>query len=140
MQSARSFPRSHTQQVTAVTDLERSAMSRGDMDQYFAILAQDAVFLPPNTTAKTGEELRTWLKDFLDHFEITWAKWVDGETVVMGNLAYHDYAYSMKSTPRAGGEPVIGNGKGVEVFRREEDGTWKIVRNIWNAAPEPIGH
>ena len=57
--------------------------------------------------------------------------------MVVGNLAYHDYAYSMKSTPKAGGKPVLGNGKGVEVYRREADGKWKIIRNVWNATPEP---
>lgn len=135
MQTTGPLPSSYSQQVIAVTDQEKAAMSSGDTDQYFAILAADAVFLPPSTTAKTGEALRAWLKDFLDHFEVEWLKCVDGETVVMGDCAYHDYAYRMKSTPKAGGEPVFGNGKGLHVLRREKDGSWKIVRNIWNATP-----
>ncbi len=110
-------------------------MRRGDCDQYFAILAADAVFLPPNTTGKKGEQLRAWLKDFLQHFTVEWLEIVDGETMVAGDFACHDYAYRMKSTPRTGGEPVFGRGKGLEVFRREPDGAWKIVRNIWNAVP-----
>jgi ketosteroid isomerase-like protein len=55
----------------------------------------------------------------------------------MGDLAYHDYSYSGRFTPKAGGEPGIGHGKGLQVLRREPDGAWKIVRNVWNAAPPP---
>ncbi len=122
------------QEVLAITNLEMAAMSRGDTGQYWAILAEDAVFLPPNATAKQGRALRIWLKDFLEQFAVEWLQTTDGETIVAGELAYHDYAYTMRSTPRAGGEPVIGHGKGLHVLRREEGG-WKIVRNVWNAVP-----
>ncbi len=135
-----SLPRSDEQLVLAVVESERTAMTRGDTDQYFAILTEDAVFLPPNTTAKKGEELRAWPRDFLDRFEVTWLSWVDGDTVVMGDIAYHDYAYSMKSTPRTAGEPVLGSGKGIEIYRREKGGDWKIVRNIWNSVPPQHDH
>ncbi len=121
-------------QVIAVTDQELAAMSTGNVAQYFAILAEDAVFMPPNTSAIQGPELRAWVKEFLEHFSVEWTTIAHGETVVNGNLAYHDYTYSMKSTPKAGGEPVIGHGKGLHVLRREAQG-WKIVREVWNAVP-----
>ncbi len=135
MPSTGPLPSTYSDQVVAVAAAERTAMSRGDCHEYFALLAADAVFLPPNTTAKSGPELRAWLKEFLDQFDIEWLDWNDGEVVVSGNYAYHDYVYTMKSTPRSGGPPVIGHGKGLEIVRRESDGSWKIVRNIWNAVP-----
>ena len=123
--------------VIAVTEVEALAMSSGEIDRYFAILADDAVFLPPSTTAKRGQELRLWLKDFLDHFGVQWLRFAHGETVVAGDLAYHEYEYSMMSTPRTGGEPAISHGKGLHVLRREPDGAWKVVRNVWNSVPAP---
>ena len=126
-----------TQHAITATEEEMLAMSSGDIDRYFAILAVDAVLLPPNTTAKRGQELRSWLKDFLDHFGVQWLRFAHGETVVVGDLAYHEYEYSMKSTPKEGGEPAIGHGKGLHVLRREPDGAWKVVRNIWNSTPAP---
>ncbi len=128
---------SDAEAVLAVTKLEMYAMSRWDTQLYWSILAEDAVFLPPSTSAKWGKELRDWLKGFLNEYAVEWLETVDGETAVMGDMAYHDYAYSMRSTPRGRGEPVIGHGKGLHVLRREKDG-WKIVRNVWNATPLPI--
>lgn len=125
--------------VLAVTDEEMSAMASGDIHRYFSILADDAVFMPPNAPAKRGEELRCWLRDFLERFTTEWLYTADGETVVLGDLAYHDYIYSMRFTPKGGGEPGIGHGKGLHILRREPSGEWKIVRNIWNAAPPPTG-
>jgi ketosteroid isomerase-like protein len=124
-------------QVIAVADQEAAAMSASDMDQYLAILADDAVFLPPSSPARRGGELRQWLRDFLEGFTTEWLRLVHGETVVAGDLAYHDYAYSMKVTPQAGGQPSVGHGKGLHILRREPDGSWKMVRNVWNAAPAP---
>ena len=122
-------------EVLAVADGEMTAMSTGDTGYYFGLLAEDAVFMPPNTTSLRGEELRAWLKDFLERFEVQWLASSHGETVVAGDLAWHEYTYEMKSIPRAGGEPVVGHGKGLHILRRHAGGSWKIFRNIWNAAP-----
>jgi ketosteroid isomerase-like protein len=123
--------------VIEVADEEAGAMAAGDMHRYGAILADDAVFMPPNSAAKIGVELRQWLGDFLEQFSTEWLALAHGETVVVGDFAFHDYTYSMRFTPRAGGEPGVGHGKGLHVLRRQPDGSWKIVRNVWNAAPPP---
>ena len=129
---------SQSERVLAVVEQEKKAMSSGDCQLYFSVLAEDDIFFPPNTTAKSGPELRRWLTEFLDHFSVVWVRWTEGAMVVMGDLAYHDYFYSMRNTPKSGGDSVLGNGKGLELFRRETDGSWMIVRNIWNAAPERV--
>lgn len=112
-------------------------MSTGDMRRYLAILADDAVFMPPNSAAKSGDELRAWLREFVEGFKTEWLAFAHGETIVAGDFAFHDYTYSMRYTPRAGGEPGIGHGKGLHILRRQPDGSWKLVRNIWNARPAP---
>jgi len=55
--------------------------------------------------------------------------------MIGGNLAFHEYVYTMQATPKAGGQPATGYGKGVVVLRREANGSWKILRNIWNPRP-----
>lgn len=114
-------------------------MSGGDLRRYFDLLAEDAVFMPPNSTSLRGDALRAWLKEFLDAFEVQWLEFTHGETVVAGDFAWHEYTYGMKSIPKAGGETIIGYGKGLHILRRDPAGAWKIVRNIWNAVPVPCG-
>lgn len=126
---------SSVEPVLQAAEREKTAMAASDMALYLSVLADDALFMPPGTAAKCGEELRAWLRAFLENFTTEWLRFQHGETVVAGNLAFHDYYYSMKVTPKAGGEATIGHGKGLHVLRREGNGAWKIVRNVWNAVP-----
>ncbi len=127
------------ERVVAVTDEEVAAIRAGDIRRYLAILSDDAVFLPPNSPPIKGDDLREWLRDFVQRFVVEWLDFVHGETIVISDLAYHDYAYSWRVTPKAGGEPSVSHGKGLHVVRRQPDGVWKLVRNIWNARPAPLG-
>jgi ketosteroid isomerase-like protein len=111
-------------------------MAAGDVEGYLDLLSADAVYLPPNSPPKTGSELRAWLGDFLQTSVVEWLEYKDGATAVSGDLAVHDYAYVWRVTPRAGGQSVLGRGKGVQVLRRVPGGWWKLLRNVWNATPE----
>lgn len=129
---------SEISKVIAVADQEATSMQSGDVNQYWRILSKDAVFLPPNMPALQGEGLRQWLREFVDSNRVEWPRFEHGETMISGDLAFHEYVYTMKVTPRAGGQPAVGYGKGAQVLRREADGEWKILRNIWNARPADI--
>ena len=121
-------------EVHAIAEAESRAMSTGDVELYFSLLAKDAIYFPPSSSPKTGDDLRAWLKEFLGSHKVEWQYFTHGQTIVDGDLATHDYGYGMVSTPKDESEPIIGYGKGMLVCRRER-GAWKIVRNIWNAAP-----
>ncbi len=121
-------------EVEAVVESESRALSSGDIELYLSLLADDAIYFPPSSSAKRGHELRTWLQEFLGNHKVEWQSFTHGETMVAGELATVDYSYGMVSTPKDETEPIISYGKGVIVCRREH-GAWKIVRNIWNAAP-----
>jgi ketosteroid isomerase-like protein len=123
--------------ILAVTDQEARAISTGDLALYRAILSDDAVFLPPNTSAKSGDELRRWLGDFLDQVAVEYRESADGKTLVSGDLAYHEYTCAWTTTPRAGGPSALMYFKGLHVLERAPAGSWKIARNIWNTSPPP---
>ena len=122
-------------QVMAAAEREAAVIAAGDIDRYLDLLADDAVFLPPNTAAKTGSELRAWLREFLATSSVEWLEYVDGATVVSSDLAFHDYAYVWNVTPKSGARPILGRGKGIQVFSRQPGGAWKLLRNVWNANP-----
>lgn len=122
-------------QVIAAAEEEMSAIATGDAERYFAVLTEDAVFMPPNSLSKTGEELRQWLREFLSQVAVECLQSLHGQTVVAGDLAYHGYACSWKTTPRAGGQPTIAHFKGMHIARRLADGSWRLARNIWNLSP-----
>ncbi len=127
------FDRQH---VIAVADEEASAIRTGDIDRYLAILTEDAMFMPPNLLPKTGDELRLWLRAFLERVTVEYLHFEHGETVVEGDLGYHEYACSWRTTPKAGGEPSIAHFKGLHIVKRLPDGSWKLAKGIWNSNPE----
>ncbi len=40
-------------------------------------------------------------------------------------------------TPEAGGEAHTGNYKGIHIYRRQPDGSWRIAQDIWNSDEAP---
>lgn len=121
--------------VITVIEREVAAAAKGDFEQYNAILADDALFMPPNSRPRSGADLRRWLGEFLEGFAVEWVSFRHLEVVVDGHHAYHGYEYEWQVTPRLGGEVITGRGNGLHVLRREAEGSWKIIREIWNSSP-----
>jgi ketosteroid isomerase-like protein len=130
-----SNPGAEIRQVQATIDRETAAIADGNRDAYFAVLTEDAVFMPPNTPAKTGAELRKWLDDFLRSISVRWLDFAHDETVVAGDLACHAFTCRWRVTPRSGGDSKVLRFKGLHLLRRGADGAWKIHREIWNTDP-----
>ena len=41
------------------------------------------------------------------------------------------------ATPRKGGKPMTETIKGIHIYKRQSDGTWKIAQDVWNTDPPP---
>ncbi len=64
----------------------------------------------------------------------------DGTIVVVdaqvsGDLGYVRGPYKGTSTPKAGGDPIKSDTKFVVIFRRQADGSWKTICEIFNDNP-----
>jgi len=124
--------------VLAAVQAEREAVESGDINRYLRTLAEDAIFMPPNSAAKAGAELREWLRSFLADVRVEWLSFVSSEVLLFGGAAYHAYTYSWRVCPRSGGEAKVTSGKGVHLLELQVDGTWRIGREIWNASPTSV--
>jgi ketosteroid isomerase-like protein len=125
------------QRVESAVDAEVNAIADDDIDGYLAVLAEDALFLPPGLPSLSGEKLRAWLREFLEGWRIEWLGFHHNETEVAGDLAFHRYSYSWRLEPKTGGELQVAHGKGLHILRRAKDGSWKIAREVWNMRPTP---
>jgi ketosteroid isomerase-like protein len=121
--------------VLAPVEQEKAAIAAGDPTPYFAVLMEDAIFMPPGSPAKSGKELRNWLSAFIRDFHVEWLSFTSTELEAVETLAYHTFTYTWRVTSRAGGESKIASGKGLHILRRQADGSWKIAREIWNDVP-----
>ena len=55
------------------------------------------------------------------------------EVRVLGDIAIERFSGSTRLVPREGGEDVVDSTKGVWIWERQEDGSWKILWSIWNS-------
>ena len=114
-----------------------------DVDKTVSYYAEGAVVMPPNvSSATTKETIRSAWKELLTSpgAAISW-KATKVEVAKSGDLAYVSGTYEETMTD-ASGKPVNDRGKYVEIFKKQTDGTWKVVADIWNSdlpasAPAP---
>jgi len=114
-----------------------------DVDKTVSYYAEGAVVMPPNaSSATTKETIRSAWKELLTSpgAAISW-KATKVEVAKSGDLAYVSGTYEETMTD-ASCKPVNDRGKYVEIFKKQTDGTWKVVADIWNSdlpasAPAP---
>src|SRR5207237_7600275 len=55
------------------------------------------------------------------------------ELELAGDIAVDQHRWVLDSMPKRGGRPVHDEGKGIWIWRRQDDGSWKVARAIWNS-------
>jgi len=115
------------------------ANTSGDLVQYGNLYyAPDAVVLPPNGEAVRGRDaIISWNENFPPYEDLQFTQVeVDGA----GDIAYVYGTYSMVMTLPGVEESVPDRGKYIEIWRRQEDGSWKVALDIFNSdMPLPEG-
>jgi uncharacterized protein (TIGR02246 family) len=124
--------------VRAVDAEWAKAATAGNGDAIAALYAPDATLLPPGEPMVKGEAVKKYWVDFTNGYsgptELNTHS-VEGS----GNLAYAVGTYRETLTPKkAGAKPLpTAEGKYLEVLKRQDDGSWKIIYDMWspNAMP-----
>lgn len=116
------------------------AVAAKDAGRVVAFYAEDGMLLPPGAPpVRSREALRAaWSQEFGDpNYALTWQA-TKVEVARSGDLAYAFGSYAFTSSgPK--GEPQTERGKYVVVWRKQADGAWKAVADIWNPdAPPPV--
>lgn len=129
------------QRSAGMQDADRAAIRQGDQDfarlmnakdmkGVAAVYAEDAIVLPPNEAAVQGRAaIQTWLESFppVSNFQVQ-TQDVEGN----GDLAYARGSVSF-TLSASGAALVEERAKYIEIWRKQKDGSWKIMRDIWNS-------
>jgi uncharacterized protein (TIGR02246 family) len=125
--------------IRAVDAQWAQAAKAGDGQAIAALYASDAVLLPPGEPMVKGEAAKKYWVDFANGFSGP----TELNTMAVeggGDVATAIGTYTMRLTPRkAGAKPLpTEEGKYLEVLRRQDDGSWKIIYDMWspNAPPK----
>ena len=111
-----------------------AAAGAKDLDKTVSFYSDDAIVMPPNTSAaRTKEAIRKLWQDLIASpgFVISW-KATKIEVAKSGDLACLSGTYEFAMND-ASGKPVNDHGKYVEVWEKQADGKWKCGTDIWNS-------
>jgi len=118
--------------VRSVFDEATAALNPGGAD-IVDLDAEDAVIMYANELAVIGKEaIRAREQRFDDQATFEETRSVE-EVVVSGDWAFVRWTGTGTVTPKDGGESSEFNRKGITIFQRQPDNSWKIARVIWNS-------
>jgi ketosteroid isomerase-like protein len=128
-----SFDREAAEEAIARTrDQLITALNADDVDGIMACLTDDHVTMPPDVpTPKDLNALREYHQDRVDKFSLD-VKQTLSELEFAGDWAIEHFANTGSLTPRAGGDAVPFNNKGIWIWKPQLDGSWKLALSIWN--------
>jgi uncharacterized protein (TIGR02246 family) len=137
-------PDTHDADVKAIRDLEAAtvqAFAAKDLDKIGAFYADNASAFFPDAPVVTGAAaIEAAFKPFFadKNFSLTFA--ADKVDVAKsGDLGYSQGAYTMTMTDLKTKKVLTEKGKFVTVFKKQADGGWKAIADIFNedAPPAP---
>jgi erythromycin esterase len=129
-------PAADTEAINEMRERESTAFLGADADSYVALFTDDCVVMPPGGSRIRGRAaLRSWLEGVHDQSAFANGKTESLATIVVAGWAWELYEARRTLAPRAGGEAVEKRYRGMHIYRRQPDGTWRIVQEIWNERP-----
>ena len=111
-----------------------AAAERGSQG-YMSYYAEDAVELPNGGNAIQGEAEIAKGMGFLDdkNNRLTWTP-QGADIAASGDLGYTYGTYEFRSVGKDG-KPAIDRGKYTSIWKKQKDGSWKVVLDMGNASP-----
>jgi uncharacterized protein (TIGR02246 family) len=137
-------PDTHDADVKAIRDVDTAsaqAFAAKDLNKVMAFYADDASRFPPDAPVVNGTAAikAAWMPLLADkNFSLTSA--TDKVDVAKsGDLGYSQGAYTATFTDPKTKKVLTERGKYVTVYKKQADGSWKVVADIFNedAPPAP---
>jgi len=112
------------------------------MEQFYGAFLEDAVVLAPNEPMAVGIEAIRKMGDNMFAMPGFSVKWKTGTVVVAGS---GDIGYSISTSEftmnDATGAPMVDIGKGLTIWKKQADGSWKVAADMFNSdSPMPAAN
>jgi ketosteroid isomerase-like protein len=114
----------------------KAAAQKGSQG-YMSYYADDAVEVPNGAPLIQGKSEIAKAMGFLDdkNNSLLWTP-IGADISSSGDLGYTYGAFEFHSKDKDG-KPVVHHGKYTSIWKRQKDGSWKVVLDMGNASPEP---
>jgi uncharacterized protein (TIGR02246 family) len=129
--SAPALAQSAAEGIDAASQKFETAFNGGESAALADLYTEDAALLPPGAPRVEGkEDIATFWQDAIDA-GITDLNLSTSEVVKAGDLAFETGSLTLNATnPEGAVVPLAG--KYTVVWQRDDDGVWRMHRDIWN--------
>lgn len=131
-----SMPGSSAGDEAAIAEFNRQyleAINEGDIDALAALTTEGHMMISSGGAPLLGKQaLVEAMTGAFERFEFD-ESWTPEETVVSGDLAYQRGTFVVVATPKAGGDVSRTTGNFMRIYRRQPDGAWFMVRDMFNS-------
>jgi ketosteroid isomerase-like protein len=113
--------------IAQVNERILSALNAGDWARLNELTDESYVAIIGGAAIQGKDQLEAANQRFLEQWQDE-EHWLPEETLVDGDLAVQRGSFTMKLTPRSGGESRDLAGTYVHVYQRKPDGAWALTR------------
>jgi uncharacterized protein (TIGR02246 family) len=128
---------SEAEDLAAIAAFNRqylAAINDGDIDALARLTTDGHMMISSGGPPLAGKQaLVDAMTGAFENFEID-ETWTPEETVVSGDLAYQRGTFVVMARPKSGGEASRSTGNFIRIYRREPDGSWLMIRDMFNSA------
>ncbi len=118
--------------LARLDDSWSDAATARDADRVASYYAEDAVAYPPNEPAATGRDAARALWAGMLADPTLSISWKTAHAGVTGDLGYTAGTYEL-SFQGEDGRTVEDRGKYLCVWKKQADGSWKAIHDMWNS-------
>jgi ketosteroid isomerase-like protein len=118
---------------------EKMAVLEADVNAEMELYTEDTVWMPPYEPAIEGKQAcQQSSQQWSEKIETKEIQYPFIEIEIHGNWAYVRGTYFVQFIPKGGDEKSEDQGKFINLFRRQSDGSWKCTHSIHNSDNPPI--
>lgn len=117
--------------IGAIWDAYEAARVAGDADAWLALWDEGGIQMPPGIPARGVDVLKVGVPRAFAAAPASAMEISPEEIVIMGDWAFSRGNYT--ATVMRQGAASETDGKFMTIFRRQDDGSWRIYRDIFNS-------
>jgi uncharacterized protein (TIGR02246 family) len=119
--------------VTGTTAELLAAVNASDADRCAAVWAADGVLMPPHHPSVQGQQaIVQYFRSLFSRSKFRFT-FTSSDIHLAGDTALERVTYTVTIWPGDDAASIEDVGKGLHVYRRQPDGSWKLTHDIWNS-------
>jgi len=126
--------------ISAFNERYVQSINDGDISTLSSLTTEGHIMLPPNRAPLVGKAANDEANGrVFERFDID-ESWTPEETVVAGDWAYQRGTFTVAATAKTGGASSNTTGNFLRIYARQADGSWRMIRDMFNSDRPPEGN